>query len=392
MTIRNKRIVFLGTHGQMNIGDELLLETFLTQLGPENNYYVNSYQPAFTAKQLQPNFQAEVFHTASERGKLLRYLRECDLLFFGGGSIIKELYASVGRGPYATLLMVLAIVTFARQVMRKPIVMSNIGVGPLHTPRGRQLAGLILRQVDLLSVRDARSYATCLGLGLTPARVRQVPDAVFANPPAFFGGQIATKGPARCKREGAPLQVALNLNYDIENPANWETFQQNLADALRALHAVQPLEIHTLPMQAHFKTMHDARVLAEFRNRIPEITVHLHEPQTHCDAAAIIAACDLLLSERLHALVMAAILGKPFVALAYDVKVVELVAGLEMEAYSLNINQPFAPERLQEMAVAALNEYGAVSRRLAVRSEYLRAELAEYFGELMAWLARGRGA
>ncbi len=56
--MKNKRIVFLGTHGQMNIGDELLLETFLTQLGRDNHYYVNSYDPQFTGEQLRAQFQA----------------------------------------------------------------------------------------------------------------------------------------------------------------------------------------------------------------------------------------------------------------------------------------------------------------------------------------------
>ncbi len=48
MTTNPRRIVFLGTHGQYNIGDELLLETFLTQLGAEHHYVVNSYDPEFT--------------------------------------------------------------------------------------------------------------------------------------------------------------------------------------------------------------------------------------------------------------------------------------------------------------------------------------------------------
>ena len=67
--------------------------------------------PAFTAAQLGARFPAEVFNTATERSKLLTYLWQADLLFFGGGSIIKELYASTGRHPYSTLLMVLATVT-----------------------------------------------------------------------------------------------------------------------------------------------------------------------------------------------------------------------------------------------------------------------------------------
>lgn len=384
--MKNKRIVFLGTHGQMNIGDELLLETFLTQLGAENQYYVNSYAPDFTAAQLQPRFAVAVFNTATERSRLLRDLRNCDLLFFGGGSIIKELYASVGRGPYSTLLMVLLTVTFARQVARKPIVMSNIGVGPLRTPRGRQLAGLILRQVNVLSVRDRKSYDTCLEIGLAPARVQLVPDAVFVNPPAAFVDVARRPGAATGK-----LQVALNLNYDIENPSNWETFQQNLADALRALHVEQPLAIHAVPMQSAFKAMHDGRVLAEFRARIPEIEMHLHQPEDHRAAAAIIDRCDLLLSERLHALVMAAILGKPFLALMYDVKVQELVAGLGMSEYAFDINQPFEPLAMKARVQGLLRARAEVSCHLLARSAALRQTLDDYFASLEARLTPEKG-
>jgi polysaccharide pyruvyl transferase WcaK-like protein len=343
-------------------------------------------------------------------------------LFFGGGSIIKELYASVGRGPYATLLMVLAIVTFTRQVARKPIVMSNIGVGPLHTPRGKQLASWILRQVNVLSVRDRQSYLTCLELGLSPHRVQQVPDAVFVNPPeVFVGADVTHRVPQPVAQpvsqpvaqpshasepflvsagvgvgtvlplDDRPLKVALNLNYDIENPANWETFQENLAEGLHRLHTQRPIEVHTLPMQSHFKTMHDARVLAAFCTRIPQIEVHLHEPRTHREAAAIIERCDMLLSERLHALVMAAILGKPLVALAYDVKVAELVAGLQMESFSIDINRPFDPQRIVELVNRAMGEAASVSEHLIGRSTALRGELDAYFGALAPLLTTGKG-
>ncbi len=376
--MRDKNIVFLGTHGQMNIGDELLLETFLTQLGAENRYFVNSYDPAFTAAQLGAHFHAEVFNTATERSKLLKYLWQADLLFFGGGSIIKELYASTGRNAYSTLLMVLATVTFAKRVARKPVVMSNIGVGPLMTPRGHQLAGWILRQVDVLSVRDRKSYDTCLRLGLDPARVQLVPDAVFANPPAVFVGDK----PSAARQPGTPLKIALNLNFDIENPANWETFQHNLVDALHLLADRHPLEIHTLPMQSHFKAMHDALVLEEFRARLPDLDVIIHSVENHREAAALIATCDLLLAERLHALVMAAILGKPFYALLYDVKVRELVEGLGMSAHATDINHPFDPAALVDGIEAVLADAGTIGCHLTERSTALRQTLATYFAAL----------
>ena len=72
--MKRKRIVFLGTHGQFNIGDELLLETFLSELGEDNHYYVNSYDPDFTSSQLTPPFHVNAFHTSQARGRFLRNL------------------------------------------------------------------------------------------------------------------------------------------------------------------------------------------------------------------------------------------------------------------------------------------------------------------------------
>lgn len=386
----SKNILFLGTHGQHNIGDELLLETFLNQLGSHHHYEVNSYDPPFTAAQLQSRFHVKVFNTASDRSQLLRRLQTCDLVFFGGGSIIKELYASVGRNRYATLLMVLAIVTFARRIARKPIVMSNIGVGPLQTEQGRRFARYILRQVDVLSVRDCKSYETCLSLGLPSQRVQRVPDAVFANSPAQFApvsreevaGYPIPRPATHDSTLQPPVRVALNLNYDIENPANWTTFLKNLEDGLRALHASYPIEIHTLPMQSRFKAQHDAKVLAEFCARLPEIEAHQRLPTTHRQIATLIAGCDLLVAERLHALVIAAILGKPFVALTYDVKVRELIAGLEMTSYALDANAPFDPLAFQRIAEAALHKSSVIRDHLLRRSSAMRSELACYFSRL----------
>ncbi|BCX02733.1 MAG: hypothetical protein KatS3mg053_0671 [Candidatus Roseilinea sp.] len=385
-----KKIVFLGTHGQHNIGDELLLETFLAQLGSHHHYEVNSYDPPYTAAQLHSRFHADVFNTARERRRLLHRLRQCDLVFFGGGSIIKELYASVGRNRYATLLMVLAIVTFARRIARKPIVMSNIGVGPLQTKQGRRFARWTLHQVDVLSVRDCKSYQTCLSLGVPAHRVQLVPDAVFAQSPAQFAPLTCEEVagyplPRPVTGDGAlqpPLRVALNLNYDIENSANWTTFLQNLEDGLRALHADRPIEIHTLPMQSRFKTQHDAKVLSEFCARLPEIEVHQRLPTTHRQVAALIAGCDLLVAERLHALVIAAILGKPFVALTYDVKVRELVASLAMTSYALDVNAPFDPLAFKRAAEAALDDPASIQAHLLKRSATMRSELARYFSRL----------
>ena len=384
-----KQILFLGTHGQFNIGDELLLETFLWQLGREHSYAVNSYDPAYTARQLGGQFQVDVFRTDGDRLHFLNHIRRADLVFFGGGSIVKELYASVGRNRYATLMMILLTVTFARQLARKPVVMSNIGVGPLQTPNGFRLARLILRQVDRLAVRDRNSYEICAKLGLSPSKLRQVPDAVFVQSPAtMLGGEGMVPPPPQALDGSRPLQVALNLNYNIENPANWEPFLSALAEGLTAFHARTPIEIHALPMQSKFKANDDLQILTAFQARIPGIPLQLHSPESHHDVANLIAACDLVVAARLHTLVTAAILGRPFLSLMYDVKVRELTAALEMLDHAIDINRPFAPALLVEKLDKLTAARTAVGAGLFRRAAELRQELETYFQSVRDMIAK----
>jgi len=372
------KILFLGTHGQFNLGDELLLETFLSQLGSEHQYAVNSYDPTFTQGMMRPKFNVEAFHTTREMPRFLKFLLTSNLLFFGGGSIIKELYASVGRNPYSTLLMILATVTFAKQIARKKVVMSNIGVGPLMTPRGEMLARWVLNQVDFLSVRDEKSHRTTLKLGLSPSKVNLVPDAVFANPPEVFLPNPKPLPPSGSTR------IALNLNFDIEKPEAWEPFLENLAGALKQFHAETPSEIHALPMQSKFKANDDLSVLKEFAKRIPGMPFTQHDPQTAQEAAEIIASVDIVLAERLHTLVISSILGKPFYGLVYDVKVQELVDYLGMKQYARNINQPFTADELTAGIRSVLSSHKEISAHLIERSANLRMRLGRYFDDLKA--------
>jgi polysaccharide pyruvyl transferase WcaK-like protein len=379
-----KRIVLLGTHGQFNLGDELLLETFLSQLGPEHRYSVNSYAPDETAAGLTDRFHVDVFDTADGKVKLVRRLWASDVVIFGGGSIVKELYPSTGRWRYATLCMVLTIVGFCRLAAHRPVLMSNIGVGPITTKTGRRLAGWILSLASLVSVRDQRSFDTCQMLGCRPEKLRRVPDAVWVNEPEVFA---SGRSPASTD-DGRRVRIALNLNYDIENGENWGLFLDLLEQALRLVATKTPIELHALPMQSRFKEHHDLQVLEEFLSHLPDIVSVVHHPSDHADVGRIIADCDVLVAERLHALVIAATLGRASVALMYDVKVRELVEQLGLNDRAVDINRPFDPTSLADVILDTMDNAIGEGGRLAHRATALRAEAADYFDDVRSWLRR----
>jgi polysaccharide pyruvyl transferase WcaK-like protein len=148
------RILFLGTHGQKNWGDELLLKTFMERLSPlADTLYVNSYDPSATAEYLQ-DYNVHVFHTSTDRFKLLWYLLKSDALVFGGGSVLKELYTAYGGERYATL-RVIDTLTRAAALLGKPIYFCNIGVGPVQTEQGMAMVQRIVNRAAGTTVRDA---------------------------------------------------------------------------------------------------------------------------------------------------------------------------------------------------------------------------------------------
>lgn len=376
-------VLLLGTHGQHNIGDELLLATFLDHLGAGHHYRVNSYDPGATARWLAGRFDAETFHTTDDRRALVGHLLRCDVVVFGGGSIVKELGPTTGRNRHATLLMLLILVLAIRWCFRKPMLMSNIGVGPIATGTGRFLARCVLQQADLISVRDHASYELAIELACSPARTRQVPDAVWANRPVAFDAD-------HLRRRTRTVRVGLNLNRDIAVPERWGDFLSELRAAVESVAAAQEIELVGIPMQTGFKRDDDREMLAAFFASIPTIASTIVTADDHVDAARAIAGCDVVVAERLHCLVIAAILGRPVVALSYDPKVDELVEQLGLGHRSVSVNTEFDPRSLAAMITAATFD-SSEGDRLAGVAETMRSETTSYFADARHWIDR-RGA
>ncbi|WP_099023237.1 polysaccharide pyruvyl transferase family protein [Mycolicibacterium palauense] len=376
-----RSVLFLGTHGQANVGDELLLETFLTELGADHTYAVNSYDPAATTAQLAGRFDVTVFDTGSDRLGLLRSLWRCDVVVFGGGNILKELYRSVGRWRYSTLTMVLAVVLLAR-LMAKPVLMANVGIGPVTSVPGRVLVRAILRLVWLISVRDEGSFRFAVSVGCVGHKLRLVPDAVWARDPESLRGRTDPRGRAQDR----PLRIALNLNKDVDAADQWGRFLDLLVTALDDVADTHRVEFHALPMQCGYKSGTDLEVLKEVLGRL-DAPVHIHAPTDHRQVAAIIAGCDVVVSERLHAIILSVVLGCPVVALPYDVKVRELATQLGVEKRSFDVSADLDPAALATAILGASDDPGSERDRMAAVVAAKRREAAAGFAAVRSWVA-----
>lgn len=373
---RKKRVVLFGTHGQHNLGDELLLATFLNELGHHHEYVINTYDTDDTRSRLPATVQATLIRTDGDRFKLVKLLWGSDVLVFAGGSILKELSKATGRFRYSTLFMVAAVTWFAWWVARTPVAFLNIGVGPVHTRVGRSLVKFILDQASLVTVRDHASLTLC-GEAQVRTPVIESTDAVFATTPA------------RSDRQRSAPAIGLNLNHDISTPENWGHVVDTFTEVLRRLANQYPtLVVHTIPMQSKGKLHTDKVVLHDLARSLPEVTFVEHEPDTVEDVISILDKCDLVVSARLHALILSAMRNIPIVPLMYDVKVRELARTLGLGAVSVDLDTELDPDQISDTIDGLLRSPETLTEQLRFRVSQAHRTATNHFMVATQWVNR----
>lgn len=377
-----KKILLLGTHGQYNWGDDLLLETFLKQLGSDNEYYINSYDPLKTSEFIGSNFKVKVFHTTRDINKLLSYLFKVDVVFFAGGTILRELYSTNKRNRYSSLLMVTSLIFFAKKIARKKVILSNIGVGPLNTKTGRSLTKIAINNTDYVSLRDQSSFDLLKSLNIHHKNIRVVPDVIFIRTKAdFLSDQQKNKDANKNS-----LSIALNLNFNIANSGNWDYFINQLQKAILVLREKYDLTIKTIPMQIAFNPENDVKTLKEFIQLLPGVKVIEFIPKSPMDIGTKIAECDIALGERFHFIVISSIINIPVVALEYDIKVTSLVKQLGIENYGIDINSQFHYQSIVEAIELALQKREEIQEVESKKVQEFNSILKDYFIDLKKFL------
>ncbi|MDX9913948.1 MAG: polysaccharide pyruvyl transferase family protein [Candidatus Moranbacteria bacterium] len=365
------KILLIGTHGQNNIGDELLLETFLFQLRRFVNkqvldFFVNSYQPEVT----EAVFNVKSFHTLKEKYKLLFYILRCDCIFFAGGSIVKELYSAYGRNKYSVLNILVFLVGFSKIIMRKKIILSNIGIGPLETKKGLRKAKFVLSHSDFVSVRDLESikYGRMVGID----KLILVPDAVLSLDKNYF--KLVDINDRKINSLMDVHKIGFNLCRNISKPAVWNNFIIEMMNFFEILFNYNPdIEIIGLPMQQNY-SCDDYKTLNEFqiqlKKRLPRIKIKILRPKEAKEVAKIINDCDLMIVERLHGAVLSTIIHVPFISLEYDVKVKSYLAEIDFKDNGVDISESFdAREVFGKVKTVAENYSKQVCKLKSVSSE-----------------------
>lgn len=256
-----------------------------------------------------------------ELRRTLKEYRDADVVISAGGTYLVPNYRLAPR--IYDFLVTLAI--------GRPLILFTQSLGPFPRGRNRWLLRRILRRVRLIMVRDQRSLAHLLELGIPARRVVVCPDAAFALAPA----RIETHR----QRDDNPPRIAISVRdwpFFDDGPAELGMARYASAVAGFVRHAVdietaQVTFISSCQGAPEYWT-DDSRVALAICERLPpSIRSGVTLDRRFRSAAELIEqlkSYDLVVATRMHVAILALCAGVPVIPVAYEFKTRELATWL----------------------------------------------------------------
>src|SRR3954468_1179706 len=280
--------ILAGAFGQRNPGDEALLDAFI---GARPDWDV------MATASVPPHGRATETVPSDDPARVARAVTRADAVVFAGGTVFKEL-APHTRRPALDLLQKGTALAYGAKALGKRLAMVGVGAAPIRHGRGQRLARRLIRQADLLVLRDEESADVLAGLGApTPFRIGA--DAAWT---------LVEQQPQDSLERSDRVIVALS------SEAGNGDLGDELAAALVPLLA-QGLEVSLQPWQVGGPVRPDDLDMARALATRLGGTTEIHLPPANLDEAIDdFGGARVVLGLRFHALIAAAAASTPFVA------------------------------------------------------------------------------
>jgi polysaccharide pyruvyl transferase CsaB len=298
------RFLISGYYGFGNLGDEALLRELVSQLKtryPLAAIDVLSQHPAETAHR---------FNVAStprmDLGAVRKAVERSDVVLSGAGGLLQT------ATSFKSLLYYAGIIRTGVRAGKRTMIFAQ-SVGPLDF-WGRQTVRECCKGIAGATVRDERSRALLASI-LPAVAVERTADLVFLYDPPETAVDLTTYG---LGPESEPLVVVA-----ARKTAQFEAVAATIASAVDRLASEHGAQVAFVPFGGQGDAESATTIIRKCRSK-PAL-VELDDLDA---VAAAIARARLVIGVRLHALILAARFGVPFLPIAYDPKVLGLCEDL----------------------------------------------------------------
>ena len=365
------RFLLSGYYGFGNLGDEALLSVIVSQLKsryPYGEIDVLSAQPEQTAHEMRveatPRWDAKAVRRAVERA---------DVLLSGGGGLLQNATSLRSLVYYA------GIIRAAARANRKAMIFAQ-SIGPLDF-WGRTLVKECCKGVNAATVRDKRSVQVLAPLLAPGTTLERTADPVFLYDAPEEDIDLASEG---LGPQTDPLVIV-----SVRKAAGMKDRLDIVARAVDRLAKEHDARVAFLPIGG----APDAEVSTLVIRKCKSAPVLLPECSLE-RAANIIRRSRAVLGMRLHALILAARYGVPFLAMPYDPKVSALCDDLAYPMKPLFTLNPPGPKPALESVDTMIDDFWSrldtLASHLHDAGERLREMASRNFEVLDELLAEKR--
>lgn len=319
---RKYKVGISGSYGGLNMGDEAILQSIITQLRAALPVEITvfSRNPEDTLRRQHVDKAVPVREMT--RGEACREISGLDLFILGGGGILFDTEAEI----------------FLREVlvaheMGVPVMVYAVSAGPLKTRTAQQIVREALDPARLITVRERGAKRTLENAGVEHEIVVTADPALLLEPEALPEGELERLG-----LEGGPCAVGMSVREpgpaapDIDHDF-YHALLANAADFIIDRYDAQvvfvPMERRVLDMQ------HSHAVVSKMLR--PQRASVLKGEYTPGQIMTIMKQLTFAVGMRLHFLIFSALQGVPFVALPYSAKVQDFLSELRIETPPLKL-------------------------------------------------------
>lgn len=295
-----QRVLLSGYYGFENLGDDLILTVLVRTLqewGIEP--WVLSDQPELTRQTLGVPAINRMNVPA-----IWQVLGKVDAFLSGGGGLFQDTTGWKSPLYYGGLIHMAA--------MRKvPVTVFGQGIGPLKKKFSRIMMKQSLKKSHLTVIRDDYSQALCRELGFID--VAKMADTVWMLDVSQWMNEVI-----------APQGIGISLR---PWPQLTDAVLDSMAQGLAQWPGIHDKGVNLIDCQAGS----DVEVLAKLEQRLKQLgipTTYYYPQSAHKG----IAQSEVVLGMRFHAIVVASLMRKPAICMAYDPKVDQLAQQLKLHA------------------------------------------------------------
>lgn len=308
------RVGITGSYGGLNLGDEAILQSIVSQLRASGPFEVVVFSRDAKDTMTRHKVERAVAVRDLSRDEVLPEVASLDLLILGGGGILYDEGASV----------YLREVTLAHE-RNVPVLVYAVSAGPLQDPAARALVKECLSRAAAVTVRERHARRLLEEIGVHEIEVTADP-ALLLEPEPLPADALQREGLNEKHRLiGLSVREPGSAAPDIDE-THYHALLANAADYM-----VDRLDADLVfvPMEPRQKDTQHSHAVVSRMTYAHRATV-LKGEYTSGQLLSLIGHFDFAVGMRLHFLIFAALNSVPFVALPYSSKVLGFLEDLEI--------------------------------------------------------------